>query len=149
MAKPTLSMKPTGWFQVAWSAEIGNGDVHRMRYFDPRWSRGAASGQVAVMDAYCEHLGAHLGFGGTSRASLQCPFHGWEWDRDGHNVRIPYEKNPNRGRRMRTYPVMEHNESVYIWYDAESRDPDFEVPDVFSGFNDGRSAADYYPMMTL
>ena len=29
MAKPPLSMKPTGWFQVAWSDEIGVGDVHR------------------------------------------------------------------------------------------------------------------------
>ena len=34
MAKPPLSMKPTGWFQVAWSDEIGVGDVHRMKYFD-------------------------------------------------------------------------------------------------------------------
>jgi 3-ketosteroid 9alpha-monooxygenase subunit A len=33
MAKPPLSMKPTGWFQVAWSAEIGVGEVHRMTYF--------------------------------------------------------------------------------------------------------------------
>src|SRR6185295_3292317 len=27
MAKPPLSMKPTGWFQVAWSDEIKPGDV--------------------------------------------------------------------------------------------------------------------------
>lgn len=41
MAKPPLSMKPTGWFQVAWSDEIGVGDVHKMKYFDQRWSPGA------------------------------------------------------------------------------------------------------------
>ena len=34
MAKPPLSMKPTGWFQVAWSDEIDIGDVHNMKYFD-------------------------------------------------------------------------------------------------------------------
>ena len=33
MAKPPLSMKPTGWFQVAWSDEIRVGDVHKMHYF--------------------------------------------------------------------------------------------------------------------
>ena len=33
MAKPPLSMKPTGWFQVAWSDEVGVGDVHTMKYF--------------------------------------------------------------------------------------------------------------------
>ena len=56
MAKPTLSMKPTGWFQVAWSSEIGVGGVHRMKYFDREmiaW-RGH-SGRITVMDAYCEH----------------------------------------------------------------------------------------------
>jgi hypothetical protein len=39
--------------------------------------------------------------------------------------------------------------SVYIWYDAERRDPYFDVPDVFAGFDDGSSVADYYPMATL
>jgi hypothetical protein len=34
------------------------------------------------------------------------------------NVCIPYENRPNRGRRMRTYPVVERNESVYIWNDV-------------------------------
>ena len=106
MAKPPLSMKPTGWFQVAWSDEIGVGDVHRMKYFGQEliaWR--AESGQLTVMDAYCEHLGAHLGFGGTSRArSSQCPFHGWQWNDEGRNVCIPYEDRPNRGRRIRTYP---------------------------------------------
>ena len=26
-------MKPTGWFQVAWSDEIAVGDVHKVHYF--------------------------------------------------------------------------------------------------------------------
>ena len=34
MPKPPLSMKPTGWFQVAWSDEIAVGEVRRMKYFD-------------------------------------------------------------------------------------------------------------------
>ena len=53
MAKPPLSMKPTGWFQVAWSDEIGVGDVHTMKYFDQEmvaWR--AESGQLTVMNAY-------------------------------------------------------------------------------------------------
>src|SRR5882757_9492824 len=65
MAKPPLSMKPTGWFQVAWSAEIGLGEVQRMKYFGQEmvaWR--AANGELSVMDAYCEHLRAHLGYGG-------------------------------------------------------------------------------------
>ncbi|WP_194814125.1 Rieske 2Fe-2S domain-containing protein [Nocardia sp. XZ_19_385] len=147
MAKPPLSMQPTGWFQVAWSAEVGIGAVHRMKYFGREmiaWRSEA--GEVAVMDAYCEHLGAHLGFGGHVEGDrIVCPFHGWEWNREGRNVCVPYEKHPNKGRRIRSYPVVERNESIWIWHDVEGRPPHFEIPDVFTGFDDGMSAEDYFP----
>ncbi|HEY5841366.1 MAG TPA: Rieske 2Fe-2S domain-containing protein, partial [Mycobacterium sp.] len=151
MAKPPLSMKPTGWFQVAWSAEVGVGDVHRMKYFDRdliAWR--AESGRLTVMDAYCEHLGAHLGHGGHVEGEvIECPFHGWQWNHEGRNVCIPYENRPNRGRRIRTFPVVERNESVYIWHDEQGRPPLFDAPDVFAGFDDGSSVADYYPQQRL
>ena len=151
MAKPPLSMKPTGWFQVAWSDEVGVGDVHTMKYFDQEmvaWR--AESGQVTVMNAYCEHLGAHLGFGGTVHGEvLQCPFHGWQWNQEGRNVCIPYENRPNRGRRIKTYPVTECNASIYIWHDVENREPFFDAPDVFASFSDGSSEADYYPQQRM
>jgi len=151
MAVPPLSMKPTGWFQVAWSDEIAVGAVHTMKYFGQEmvaWR--AQSGRLTVMDAYCEHLGAHLGFGGTVHGEvLQCPFHGWQWNHQGRNTCIPYEDRPNRGRRITTYPVIERNESVYIWHDVERREPFFDAPDVFAGFGDGVSPADYYPQQRL
>jgi phenylpropionate dioxygenase-like ring-hydroxylating dioxygenase large terminal subunit len=50
---------------------------------------------------------------------------------------------------MRTYPVVERNESVYIWHDTEGREPFFDVPDVFASFEDGSSLADYYPRQSL
>ncbi len=151
MARPPLSMKPTGWFQVAWAAEVGIGEVHRMTYFGQElvaWR--AQSGRLSVMDAYCEHLGAHLGFGGHVEGDvIECPFHGWQWNHEGHNICIPYENRPNRGRRIRTYPVAERNESVYVWHDAKGREPYFDVPDVFAGFGDGSSLADYHPVATM
>jgi 3-ketosteroid 9alpha-monooxygenase subunit A len=151
MAKPPLSMKPTGWFQVAWSDEIGVGDVLRLKYFGREmvaWR--AESGALTVMDAYCEHLGAHLGYGGRVVGELlQCPFHGWQWNQQGRNVCIPYQDRPNRGRRIRTHRVVERNESVYIWHDIEGREPFFDVPDVFAGFDDGRSVSDYHPQQRL
>lgn len=147
MAKTPLPMRPTGWFQVAWSAEIAVGAVHRMHYFDTEmiaWR--SAAGQVTVMDAYCEHLGAHLGFGGTVDGEIiRCPFHGWEWNSEGRNVCVPYEKRPNRGRKIRTYPVEEHSESIFIWHDEQGRGPYFGVAPALTGFDDGKGEADYYP----
>jgi 3-ketosteroid 9alpha-monooxygenase subunit A len=151
MAKPPLSMKPTGWFQVAWSDEVKTGDVRPMKYFDTdmiAWR--SESGRVNVMDAYCEHLGAHLGYGGHVEGEvIQCPFHGWQWNHEGRNVCIPYQDRPNRGRRIRTYPVVERNESIYIWHDVGRCEPFFDVPDVFASYGDGSSPDDYYPQQRL
>ena len=54
MAQTPLSMKPTGWFQVAWSAEIGVGDVHTMKYFGQemvawRTTSGLDGSRLAMM----------------------------------------------------------------------------------------------------
>ena len=148
MAQTPLSMEPTGWYQVAWSNEIAIGDVHTMKYFSRdmvAWR--SASGRLSVFDAYCEHLGAHLGYGGrVDGENLVCPFHGWQWNEQGRNVCIPYEKRPNKGRRIRSYPVVERNHAVWIWFDVDSRPPYFEVPDMFTAFGDDPSDADnYYP----
>jgi 3-ketosteroid 9alpha-monooxygenase subunit A len=147
MVKQPLSMTPTGWFQVAWSSEVGVGDVVRMTYFGRdlvAW-RGE-SGEVAVMDAYCGHLGAHLGHGGTVIGDrIQCPFHGWEWTAAGRNACIPYEDRPNLGRRIPTLPTVERNEAIYVWHDVNGRRPYFDVPDVFTAWDDGMTAADYHP----
>ncbi|MET9202358.1 Rieske 2Fe-2S domain-containing protein [Gordonia sp. NPDC003585] len=148
MAQTPLSMHPTGWFQVAWSSEITSRDVHKMKYFGREmvaWR--AASGNLSVFDAYCEHLGAHLGYGGhVEGENLVCPFHGWEWNAQGRNVCVPYENHPNKVRRIRSYPVVERNEAVWIWYDVNQREPYFEVPDMFTGFGDDPGDADnYYP----
>ncbi|ODQ87952.1 Rieske 2Fe-2S domain-containing protein [Mycolicibacterium flavescens] len=129
MSKP--SMLPTGWFQVAWSADVTDHAVVPLHYFGRDLvAFRQADGSVGVLDAHCQHLGASLAHGGcVVDDGIQCPFHGWVWDGQGRNVRIPYEKRPNRGRRIRSYPVTEANDSIYIWHDAGGAEPRWEVPD--------------------
>ena len=129
--KPLPTMRPTGWFQVAWSADIAVGEVVPLHYFgrDLVAYRGQDA-RVSVLDAHCQHLGANLAYGGcVVKDGIQCPFHGWVWSGDGRNVRIPYQTRPNRGRRIRSYPVTELNESVYIWHDQANREPLWHIPD--------------------
>ena len=102
-------MRPTGWFQIGWSADRQSAMSCRCTTSAGIWSPFAASaGGVSVLDAHCQHLGANLAFGGcVVEDGIQCPFHGWVWNGNGRNVRIPYEKRPNKGRRVRSYPVAE------------------------------------------
>ena len=50
--------------------------------------------EVYAVDAYCPHLGANLGIGGTVKDNcLRCPFHGWLFEgKDGKCVEIPYQE---------------------------------------------------------
>ena len=49
-----------------------------------------SSGKCYVFDAYCPHLGANIGIGGTVIGeSVQCPFHGWEFNQEGTCTKIP------------------------------------------------------------
>lgn len=147
-AVPTLSTKPTGWFQIAWSAELAVGDVKPMRYFSTDLvAFRTASGEVNVLDAHCQHLGAHLGYGGSVEGEcIQCPFHGWLWNSEGRNELIPYQPGRTSSRRIRTWQVTEKNESIYLWHDVLDRDPLFPVQDIFTEmYDDGAVQDDYYP----
>ena len=129
-----LSLELTGWFQVAWSGDIGPEQVVPLRYFgrDLVAYRGR-DGVVRVHDRYCRHLGASLAHGGCVVADgIQCPFHGWVWGPDGRNVSIPYQDRPNKARRLGTWPVVERNESIYVWHDPAGREPLWEVPDALT-----------------
>ncbi|MHB8671400.1 MAG: Rieske 2Fe-2S domain-containing protein, partial [Acidimicrobiales bacterium] len=70
---------PFGWFHVAYPDEIPPGQVLPLRYFARDLVIWRDSGGAPhLMDAFCPHLGAHLGHGGTvDGAELVCPFHAW------------------------------------------------------------------------
>jgi phenylpropionate dioxygenase-like ring-hydroxylating dioxygenase large terminal subunit len=143
-----LSMQPTGWFQVRWSADVAVGDVLPLRYFGRELvCFRTPDGKAHVLDAHCQHLGANLAFGGcVVEDGIQCPFHGWVWSGEGRNVHIPYESRPNRGRRVRAYPVVERNDSIYVWHDAEDRDPLWEVPDGMAVLGPHVTSRTYHPL---
>lgn len=141
------TMQPTGWFQVAWSTDLPVGQVKSLRYFgrDLVAFRGH-DGQVSVMDAHCRHLGANLAYGGcVVDDGIQCPFHGWVWNGQGRNVSIPYQDRPNRGRRIRSFPVSEVNESIFIWHDAAGQDPSWQMPSGFGMLGDHIASRSYHP----
>jgi len=144
-----LSMRPTGWFQIGWSRTVPPDGVIPLRYFGQdlvAWRDRA--GTVHVMDAYCQHLGANLAYGGVvTEAGIQCPFHGWTWGADGRNVSIPYQERPNKARRIRSWPVVERDEVLFLWHDALGRPPYFEVPDFRTGISDHLADLTFQPAL--
>ena len=124
---------PFGWFFVSYSDEMQAGEVKPVHYFgrDLVMFRDE-QGEVGLLDAYCPHLGAHLGHGGTVEGDmLRCPFHGWGFRRDGFCADVPYAKAlpsiATRQALIHSYPVVEKNGVVWAWYHPKNAEPTFEV----------------------
>jgi len=106
---------PFGWFMVAYSDELEIGEVKPLYYFgkDLVLWRGE-DGQARIVDAYCKHLGAHMGYGGRVKGnSLECPFHACEAQ----------------------WKVVESNKQVLVWYHPFNVAPKWE-PESFDQVHD-------------
>ena len=123
---------PLGWFQVAWSDEVPSGTSTSAYYFGRhlaiwRDEHGAAH----VWDAFCPHMGAHLGHRATvSGDTIRCALHRWKFDADGACVDIPYSDRLNRKAQIRTYPVVERNGAILAWYHPNGAAPMWDVPEL-------------------
>ena len=120
------SMRPTGWFQVAWSADLEVGDVTPLHYFGAELvAFRDLDGAVRVLDAHCQHMGADLSHGGcvsSKEASNARSTAGCGAATDGHNVPHPVRAaRRSTIRRVRCWPTAELNECIYVWHDLRHR----------------------------
>lgn len=124
-----LPAYPRGWFAVGTSPELEPGDVRPVRYFGRELVLyRTASGEAALLDAYCPHLGAHLGHGGRVEGEiLVCPFHGWRFGRDGACSGMPYGRRIPPNAATRSWPLLEQNGVIHAWFDAGGAEPDYAM----------------------
>ncbi len=132
---------PNGWYLLFYSDELPAGEVRPVRAFGEELvAFRTADGRAAVLDAYCPHLGAHLGHGGTvEEDGVRCPFHAWRWGADGECLAVPYAKRIPPNAAIRSYPVLERNGMLFAWYHAEGAGPSFEIPDIAEWHDDDYS----------
>ena len=134
---------PFGWYVVDYSDDLKPGDVKPVRYFaqDQVLFR-TKSGEVTMLDAYCPHLGAHLGHGGLVKDEcIECPFHAWQWGADGKIDNIPYAKKiPPKAKETQIfkYPTVEKNNLIYAWYHPNGNNPHYEVESYQEKHDSGR-----------
>jgi phenylpropionate dioxygenase-like ring-hydroxylating dioxygenase large terminal subunit len=126
---------PNGWFIVGEASALLPGETKAFKVFgtDVVLYRGD-DGSPRMVEAYCAHLGAHLGVGGrVDGGCIRCPFHGWLYDGDdGRCVEIPYGDMahvPSQAR-VRSFPCIERNHMIWAWHHSQSGEPFYEVPEI-------------------
>lgn len=122
---------PEGWYLVEIARDLPNGGLVQKEWMGQQivaWRDG--DGKICVSEAYCPHLGAHLGpdGGGCVRnGRLVCPFHGFEYDATGQCVATP-NAPPPKTARLNVYEARELNGLVFAWWSPVGRSPQWELP---------------------
>jgi len=87
------------------------------------------SGAACAMDAYCPHLGAHMGIGGKVEGeTIRCPFHAFRFDTTGVCVATSYGTKPPPTARATVWPLREVNGILFVYYDSRGAAPLWEPP---------------------
>jgi 3-ketosteroid 9alpha-monooxygenase subunit A len=130
--RPTypLTQNPAGWFAVAYSHEVVPGSIHEVQAIGRELCLfRAGDGTVAVIDAFCPHMGANLCVGGVVEGNcVRCPFHRWAFAPSGACVDIPYAKKIPPAARIEALPIRERNGVVLVWHHPRGEAPSFEIP---------------------
>lgn len=110
---PFLELAARYWHPVARSIDIPPGDVVKATLLERDlaiWRDD--DGEVGVVDDLCSHRGTRLTDGAVTDAGcIQCPYHAWEFDRDGTCVRIPQlapERSIPAQAGVRAFRTSEH-----------------------------------------
>jgi len=115
---------------VAVSEEVKRGQIVSRHYFDQELViyRGD-DGVVRIVEAFCPHMGAHLGRVGKVEGNvLCCGFHGFQYDGQGRCVATSYGGAPPPKARLRLWEAREQNGLILTWYGAAGETYGWEVP---------------------
>lgn len=130
-ADERLPPYPSAWYALGFSKDLAPGAF---------WNRTfcgeevvvfrTESGALSIVQAYCPHLGAHLGRGGrVHEESIECPFHAFRFDTQGACVYVPYGTKPPPKAVLKTWPSAERDGVVLVWNGIGGEGPTFAPPD--------------------
>ncbi len=93
-------------------------------------------GEVHCMADLCPHLGARLSQGKVIHDTLQCPFHGFEYDSSGQCTYLPAYGRRGvipKALRVKRYPVYEMQGFIWVYWGESDSEP--EPPRFFDSFS--------------
>ncbi|MDJ0801121.1 MAG: aromatic ring-hydroxylating dioxygenase subunit alpha [Calothrix sp. MO_167.B12] len=104
-----------GWYWTIHSRSLKKGKVKSLELLGREIIiYRSLEGQLICCDAYCPHMGAHLGKGIVEGDSIRCSSHGWKFDAEGICVEVPCLGEP-LPLKIKTWPVEEKYGLIWVW----------------------------------
>jgi phenylpropionate dioxygenase-like ring-hydroxylating dioxygenase large terminal subunit len=109
------------WYIAAWADELKQKPLARRICNEPIVLFRDPSGRPAALVDRCCHRSAPLSLGEVVAEGLQCGYHGLTFDGSGACVAIPGQSRISDSVRVRSYPVAEKNQLIWIWMGEVAR----------------------------
>ena len=109
------------WYIAAWADEIGAEPLARRICNEPLVLFRDGAGRVGALADRCCHRAAPLSMGKAVGAGIECGYHGIVIDVAGAVVTIPGQTRIPEDARVRSYPVVEKNQLVWVWMGEAAR----------------------------
>ena len=118
------------WYPAIWSNELKNRPIGRTFLDDKVVLFRNASDQAAALVDCCCHRAAPLSKGEVAGEYLACGYHGLKFDVTGQCVEVPGQQHVPRGAKVRSYPVHEKWNVVWIWMGDPAKADASTIPDL-------------------
>lgn len=119
------------WYAAAWARELGDKPLARTFLGEQVvLYRDGAGDPVALADRCC-HRAMPLSMGKVTGDDIECGYHGFRFAPSGDCVLAPGQSRPPPNACVRSYPVAERHDWVWIWMgEPESARPR-DIPDLY------------------
>ena len=133
-----LPPHPDGWYAIGLSQDVKSGTLVTKKFGEQEIVLfRTESGKLNAIEAYCPHLGAHFGHGGTvAGENIKCPFHGFCFNGEGTCTKTGYGTKPPPTAKAKTWHVRDKNGFILVYHSQVGNAPTWEVPEINSdGWN--------------
>jgi phenylpropionate dioxygenase-like ring-hydroxylating dioxygenase large terminal subunit len=109
------------WYIAAWADELKEKPLARRICNEPIVLFRNQSGRPAALVDRCCHRSAPLSLGEVVAGGIQCGYHGLTFDGSGVCVAVPGQSRISDSAHVRSYPVAEKDQLLWIWMGEASR----------------------------
>lgn len=109
------------WYVAAWSSEVTSKPLGRTLLNEPIVLFRGADGVLFALEDRCCHRAMPLSCGQVIGNDIRCEYHGMKFNGAGVCVEIPGQPIIPRNAKVRSFPVAERDDIVWIWMGEAAR----------------------------
>lgn len=127
-----MSFVRNTWYAACWSEDLLAGEpLAKTILCDPVVLWRSESGAPVALEDRCCHRHLPLSLGKVTGQTIQCGYHGLEFDPSGTCVKVPGQSRVPPEAAVRSWPVVEKHNMVWIWPGEPGAAREELVPDLW------------------